>query len=274
MHPEIDELGAVGAGRLGDLVLVMREDQILPAAMDVEGLAEMPLRHRRAFEMPAGPAPPPRALPAGLVGIRRLPEDEIGRVALVGRDFDPRAGDQLVPAVARQPAVIRHRRDREQHMPVGGIGVLPGDQLFDHRDHPGDMLGRPRLDTGFERAERRHVGLKHRRVAPGDRIDRLARAARRLDDLVVDIGDVARIGDAALAIDMTQQAVQHVEHDDRARIADMGMVVDRRPADIEPDIARIYGLEHFLAAAQRVVEGDRHRRAPAQSRPLKALTMG
>ena len=55
MHPHLrHDRRAVGAARLGDLVLVMREDEVDAAAMNVEGLAEMGFRHRRALDMPAG----------------------------------------------------------------------------------------------------------------------------------------------------------------------------------------------------------------------------
>src|SRR4029078_11800650 len=56
-HPDLRyDRRAVGGPRLRDLVLMMREDEIDAAAMDVEGLAEMRRRHRRTFYMPARPA--------------------------------------------------------------------------------------------------------------------------------------------------------------------------------------------------------------------------
>ena len=57
VHPVIrHHAGVEGAARLRDLVLVMREHKIDAAAVDVEGFAEMLPRHRRAFDVPAGPA--------------------------------------------------------------------------------------------------------------------------------------------------------------------------------------------------------------------------
>src|SRR5512147_495972 len=88
-----------GTTRLRDLVLMVREDEVDAAAMDVEGLAEMLPRHGRAFDMPAGT---PRCRDAGrrrprrLAWLRRLPQNEVHRVALVGRDLDAGAGDHLV----------------------------------------------------------------------------------------------------------------------------------------------------------------------------------
>jgi hypothetical protein len=73
-------------------------------------------------------------------------------------------------------------------------------------------------------------------------------------DLVVDVGDVADIGDVALALEMPQQPEQHVEHDDRARVADMGEVIDRRAADIHAHIVGIERHEGALFLGQRIVE--------------------
>ncbi len=147
MHPDIDEgPPAMGADALGDLVLVVREDEIEPAAMDVEGLAEMRLAHRRAFDVPARPAPPPGTVPAGNVWCRRLPQHEVSGIALVGRDLDAGAGAHVVEAAAGELAVIRHAGDREEHVPFRLIGVPGGDQALDHRDHLRDVLGGARLD--------------------------------------------------------------------------------------------------------------------------------
>ena len=77
-------------------------------------------------------------------------------------------------------------------------------------------------------------------------------------DLVVDVGDVADIGDVLLAIEMAQQPEQHVEHDDRPRIADMGEVVDRRAAHIHAHDFGIDGDELFFRPRQRVVEAQGH----------------
>ena len=55
--------GPAGRPRLGDLILVVREDEVHPAAVDVEGIAEVLRAHRGAFDVPARAARPPRAAP-------------------------------------------------------------------------------------------------------------------------------------------------------------------------------------------------------------------
>src|SRR5918996_218220 len=65
VHPKACERrsGMRGAA-LRDLILVVREDEIEPAAVDVDRLAEVTLDHRGAFEVPAGAAASPRRAPA------------------------------------------------------------------------------------------------------------------------------------------------------------------------------------------------------------------
>src|SRR4029434_7671796 len=67
---------------LGDLVLVMRKDEILAPSVEVEALPQIAHRHGRALDVPARPARPPRARPGGLIGLRRLPQGTVERVAL------------------------------------------------------------------------------------------------------------------------------------------------------------------------------------------------
>ena len=83
--------------------------------------------------------------------------------------------------------------------------------------------------------------LKLRVGLLGQLADRDAALGGARVDLVVDVGDVAHIGDVVGAVEMAQQAEQHVEHDDRPRIADMGEVVDRRPAHIHAHAAGSIG---------------------------------
>src|SRR6185312_12808709 len=77
------------AGRrlgLRDLVLVMREDQIDSAGMNVERLAEQVDRHRRALQVPARAAAAPGRIPRRtrcfILRLGCLPEGEVLRVFL------------------------------------------------------------------------------------------------------------------------------------------------------------------------------------------------
>ena len=56
MHPVLRKNLPVAALTLGNLILVMRKDQILPARMNVYFLSQILSGHDRAFNMPAGTA--------------------------------------------------------------------------------------------------------------------------------------------------------------------------------------------------------------------------
>ena len=68
---------------LRDLALVVREDEVGAAAVQVERRAVLVHRHRRALDVPAGPTDAERRAPRGLVGERRLPEHEVERLPAV-----------------------------------------------------------------------------------------------------------------------------------------------------------------------------------------------
>src|SRR5207249_3541484 len=82
VHPELRELAACRLG-LCALVLVVREDEVQPAEMDLEPWAEELLGHRRALDVPAGTAATPWRVPGGVLSLlRRLPEREVARILL------------------------------------------------------------------------------------------------------------------------------------------------------------------------------------------------
>src|SRR5690242_21864676 len=108
---------------LRDFVFMMREDQIDPAAVDIErldvaALRDLRERHRRAFEMPPGPAAAERRIPGSpdgfVFGIGFLPEREVARVALcvlIARH--PRADLDFSGIEARQSPVRGELRERK-----------------------------------------------------------------------------------------------------------------------------------------------------------------
>src|SRR5512134_1523771 len=100
----------------------MREDEVLATAVDIERFAEVAPAHRRALDVPAGPAAPPRAVPAGVALARRLPKDEVGRVFLVRSYLDAGADDHILQRAPRQRAVFRHRCNIEEKVVLGDVG--------------------------------------------------------------------------------------------------------------------------------------------------------
>src|SRR6185436_13099026 len=81
-----------------------------------------------------------------------------------------------------------------------------------------------------------------------------ARLARAVDDLVVDVGDVAHVRDAQPA--MTQVAVHHVEHHQHAGITHVEVVVDGDTAAVHAYVTGFDGPQFLLLARQGIVDAD------------------
>src|SRR6185503_16754397 len=115
------------------LVLVMREDEIEAAAVDLEGRSVQLLDHRRALDVPAGAPPPPRRVPPGVLGLRlvRLPEREVARVLLERVRL---LLLDLVRTLPRQPPVRGIGRNAKVDVAADGVRVPGVDQLADERD--------------------------------------------------------------------------------------------------------------------------------------------
>jgi hypothetical protein len=83
---------------------------------------------------------------------------------------------------------------------------------------------------------------------------------RPLNDAVVDVGDVAH--ERHLEAARPQPAVENVEGDEHARVADVAPVVDGDAAHVDADLARGERLERLDAAGQSVVERERYLSSP------------
>ena len=133
--------------RLGDLVLVMGEDQVAATAMDVEPESQVLDRHHRALQVPARPARSPGAVPVRLARLGSLPEHKVQRVLFALVHLYPRPGPHLFQGAPGQLAVPGELADREIDIPVEGVGHLPGQQAAHHLLHLLDVLGGLGMDV-------------------------------------------------------------------------------------------------------------------------------
>src|SRR6185436_10829654 len=107
VHPiSRQRLAPMRAAALGDLILMVRENEVEAAAVDVDRLAQMLADHRRTFDVPAGPAAAPWAVPADHALVAWLPQHEVCGIALVRRYLDPGPGDHLLAIAAAQRPII------------------------------------------------------------------------------------------------------------------------------------------------------------------------
>ena len=255
VQPQVRERVAVGLA-LGDLVLVVRELEVVPATVQVEVPAEELARHHRALDVPPRPACAPRAVPGGLAGLGQLPQCEVRGVAQSALGLDPRTGLHVIDVAPGELAVALMFLDVEVDSVVRGVGTVLVDQLLDEADHPVHVFGATRVVGDRADAQLAQELEVLFRVALGDRLPVLALGDRTVDDLVVDVRDVVHELDPVAPGD--QPARDRVEDHRAHQVADVAVVVDGRAAGVELDLLRIEGLEGLLLPFETVVDADHH----------------
>jgi hypothetical protein len=255
VHPDLRELGVAGAARLGRLVLVVGEGEVVAAAVDLEPDAEQVLGHCRALDVPAGPAAAPRRVPRGVLAVLLgLPQREVERVLLAVGALDALALLHLVGTALAQRPVLRIGPHAEVDVPVDGVGGAPLDELGDQVDDRADRLRRERLGIGPAQAQAIGVGHVVRGHLRGERRGGDAGGACRVVDLVVDVRDVDH--EARLVPLAGQEPPELAEDHEGPRVADVDARVDGRPAGVDANSAAVAGLEGLDGARAGVVESN------------------
>ena len=140
--------------------------------------------------------------------------------------------------------------NREVDVAVDGVGVFAGEEPLDEVDHARDHRGGHRAHRGILDTERTHSRDERRRVLLGDLRGTAAFFVGAVDDLVVDVGDV--LDEADVVPFVLEVAPDHVEREERARVADVDVVVDGGAAHVHRDLALLARNEVFLGASERV----------------------
>ena len=167
----------------------------MPAAVQVEALAEQVEAHHDALAVPARAGPSPHGDGHdGSPGLASFHSTKSAgwRLLLGAEDLAlAAAGEHVVERLVGEQAVVLAPSRRQVHAVVGGVGAADLDELADHRDHLVDVLGGVRHVVGPGDAEARpwasNQTASHLR---GDVLPRAALGVGPVDDLVVDVGDV------------------------------------------------------------------------------------
>ena len=232
VHPVEGEGLACRALRLCDFVLMVREDQILSAAVEVDGLAEKGEIHRGALDVPAGSALAPRRIPVGFAFFGGLPESEIGAVALdvAGIDALTGASDEVFQRQVRELAVGGEGLGAEIHVALRLVGVTLLHQGGNDLDDLVYILGRLRVNGGGLDAERLDVLPVFLYVALGNGLEVHSFRFGFVDDFVVHIGEI--LHECHLHAAPFKVAAEGVKGDDGACVADVYQIVYRWAAGI------------------------------------------
>ena len=231
------------------------EDEILTAAVEVDGLAQMGAAHGAALDMPARAAHAVRAFPCRLAGLCSLPDRKVGGIFLqvvfhLAAQLTV-AALEVVQLEVAQLAVLGVALDPEIDVAVlGNVGVAALDEVLHDVQNLLDMLGGAGLDGGLFAVETGGVlevlGLE----ALGDLLHGGALFLSLFDELIVDVGDVGDVDDLVAAV--LEVAAQGIEDDERAGVADVDIVVDGGAADVDAVLAGHLRHELFLLAGQGV----------------------
>jgi hypothetical protein len=158
----------------------------------------------------------------------------------------------VVDTVAGQLAVVRQAQHIEIHVAVRGIGMVLVDQPLYELDHLGDVSG----GAGFGRRRQhtqRVIGRGERALERGSPLPpRPAGVGGLVEDLVVDVGDVADEGDVVAV--GGQPATQHVEGDAAANVPDMGQALHRRTAQVDGGVPWAQRHEFTYGTSHGVVQ--------------------
>ena len=241
VHPMVGKPLAQGDG-LSALVLVVRELEVHPTAMQIEALTEDVEAHHHALAVPAGPAVTPRRRPRRLTRLGQLPQHEVGGMALVlGTEHlaVTAAFDHVGEALVDQQAVVLHRLDIEVDAVVGRVAAADVDQLADHRHHLLDVLGGVRHVGRPGDTELAHGLEPHRLAFRRDVLPRPVLVVGPVDDRVVDVGDVA--DQSHVQTGPLEVTTQNVVDQRGSTVTEVRRAVHRRATQIDAHRA---GLAH------------------------------
>ena len=132
------------------------------------------------------------------------------------------------------------------------VGVAALDQKRDHLLHGLDLACGTRADVGVEDTEAVHLLDEGVRELLGNLSGGAALFVGTVDDFVVDVGEV--LGKRDLIALEHEVAANHVERQERARVADVDLVVDRGAADVHADLALFDGLKLLFAVRLAVID--------------------
>ena len=244
MHPDLRQLLPSRHPRLRGLVLVVGEDEVVAAAVNVKTEAENLLGHRRALNVPARASTAPGRVPCGVLArLLCLPERKVERILLQLGSLSPFALIERVKRAVRKLAIGLVGADAEVDVAFDRVGRVALDQRADQVDYRADRFGRQRLRIRAAEAEAvgiGDVGGRHLACQQRARLRRLAGVGGVID-LVVDVGDVGNEGHFITLVD--EKALQQRVDDEGARVANVDPPVDGWPAGVDRNFAWITRLE-------------------------------
>src|SRR5690606_33229041 len=179
--------------------------------------------------------------------------------------LDARAYLQILDALARQLAVTGKSPHPVIDVTIARcVGVALVDQGLDHAEHAVDMFAGPRLLIRTQHAQAALVLVHGGDHALGQLLEAFAILGSTADDLVVDVGDVAYVGQVVTTV--AQPAGYHIEGHHDPGMADMTEVIHGHAADVHAHLVVHKRTQRLLGLAQGVIDLQGHAHCPQESR--------
>ena len=252
MHPHVCQRSMPSAHGLGSLVLMVWEDEVCAAAVDVYGRTEVAMNHGTALGMPARTSFSPWTRPARLPRLCRLPQREVEGVALLVVYFHALACAELVEVASGKHAIRVVAPHGEVHVATGNrVRMALLDERGDHPLHGLDLTCGARANVGIQNAKAMHLLDELVAELLGDLCSRATLLVGTIYDLVVHVGEV--LGKRNLIALVHEVAANHVKAQERAAISYVNLIVYGRTTHIHANFARLDGLKLLLAVILAVV---------------------
>ena len=215
--------------------LVVRVDEVVAAALDVDGLAEEVEGDAGALDVPAGAAAAHGRIPGGLAFAGGDPQDRVERVALA---FAVGVAAAFA-GVAEHGLAVVVRLGAELGVGLDGVVDVAGlvavgraglEQAGDRPADGGDGFDRADEVTGRDDAEGGHVLAVEGGLAQAEDLPVGAVAFGAFEQGLVDVGDVLGVVDVQALVEPV--AVHQVEGDHRGGVPEVGGIVGGDAADV------------------------------------------
>ena len=194
VQPIVRKARVVRRNSLRAFVLMVGENKVAAASVNIEGVAKVFARHSAAFKMPTRPAQTPGRLPRWLARFRFLPQREVGVVAFpLMRRVKPQLTMprfKLVDVLVRQGAIFFKRTHRKVHVTCAYVGMATMYQRLNKFNHFRNFLRCFRTNVGVKHVKRVHVFNKCLRVELRNLACRFVFLCCARNDFVVNVGDI------------------------------------------------------------------------------------
>ena len=243
---------------MGDFIGMVDIDMVGAAAVDIELIAQKFHAHGRTFDMPARKPDPPGRVPLHLaphIFGRKLPQGKIGGIAFFRVFLHPRAFLQGLDILMGKLGVVGKLRGVEINPVTGLVGVSFFFQSSDQCNLIVDRIGGFDPDIRRKYIEPGDVFLKCPGVEfsdfPGAAAFALGAFFHFVFAHVPVAGQVAHIGnihDMLNPVSVVQQdPLQNIFKNIGAQVADVGIVINGRPAGVKPDLPFAQRDEFFFS---------------------------